>query len=436
MKNQKIFWWALSSALGGFLFGFDTAVISGVEQTLQSFWSLDVFQHGLTVSIALIGTVIGALIAGYPTDQWGRRPTLFLIAILYFVSALGTGLANDWSLFLFFRLAGGIGVGVSSVVAPLYISEIAPPSHRGRLVALFQFNVVFGILMAYLSNYILDDGQPNDWRWMLGILALPSLLFFITLFFIPESPRWLILKKGAIAEARAILQVVDAQEAEAVIAQIQDSAQATAPVSALFQAQYRRPVVLAILFAVFNQVSGINAIIYFAPRIFEMANLGKESALLSSAGIGLVNLISTLVGLSLIDKFGRRALMKAGSWGLIVTLGLVSFAFFTGQTGLFVPVLLFVYIAFFAFSQGAVVWVFISEIFPNEVRAHGQALGSFTHWFMAAIIAFTFPYFAENFGGGYTFAFFAVMMVLQWIFVVRWMPETKGTALESITLHM
>jgi len=436
MKNQKIFWWALSSALGGFLFGFDTAVISGVEQTLQSFWSLDVFQHGLTVSIALIGTVIGALIAGYPTDQWGRRPTLFLIAILYFVSALGTGLANDWSLFLFFRLAGGIGVGVSSVVAPLYISEIAPPSHRGRLVALFQFNVVFGILMAYLSNYILDDGQPNDWRWMLGILALPSLLFFITLFFIPESPRWLILKKGAIAEARAILQVVDAQEAEAVIAQIQDSAQATAPVSALFQAQYRRPVVLAILFAVFNQVSGINAIIYFAPRIFEMANLGKESALLSSAGIGLVNLISTLVGLSLIDKFGRRALMKAGSWGLIVTLGLVSFVFFTGQTGLFVPVLLFVYIAFFAFSQGAVVWVFISEIFPNEVRAHGQALGSFTHWFMAAIIAFTFPYFAENFGGGYTFAFFAIMMVLQWIFVVRWMPETKGTALESITLHM
>lgn len=436
MKNQKIFWWALSSALGGFLFGFDTAVISGVEQTLQTFWSLDVFQHGLTVSIALIGTVIGALIAGYPTDQWGRRPTLFLIAILYFVSALGTGLANDWTLFLFFRLAGGIGVGVSSVVAPLYISEIAPPSHRGRLVALFQFNVVFGILMAYLSNYLLDNGQPNDWRWMLAILAVPSLLFFVTLFFIPESPRWLILKKGAIDEARAILQVVDAQEAEAVIVQIQQSAQQTAPVSALFKAQYRRPVVLAVLFAVFNQVSGINAIIYFAPRIFEMANLGKESALLSSAGIGLVNLISTLVGLSLIDRFGRRALMKTGSWGLVLTLGLVSYAFFSGQTGLFVPILLFVYIAFFAFSQGAVVWVFISEIFPNEVRAHGQALGSFTHWFMAAIIAFTFPYFAETFGGGYTFAFFGVMMVLQWIFVIRWMPETKGTSLESITLHM
>lgn len=435
MKNQKIFWWALSSALGGFLFGFDTAVISGVEQTLQSIWSLDVFQHGLTVSIALIGTVIGALIAGYPTDVWGRRPTLFLIAILYFLSAVGTGLAEDWILFLIFRFAGGIGVGVSSVVAPLYISEIAPPSHRGRLVALFQFNVVFGILMAYFSNYLLDDGQPNDWRWMLGILALPSFIFFITLFFIPESPRWLILKRGEVDKAREILQVVDAAEAEEVIAQIQHSAQTTAPVSALFKAQYRRPVVLAVLFAVFNQVSGINAIIYFAPRIFEMANLGKESALLSSAGIGLVNLISTWIGLSLIDKFGRRALMKTGSWGLIATLGLVSYAFFTGQTGLFVPILLFVYIAFFAFSQGAVVWVFISEIFPNEVRAHGQALGSFTHWFMAALIAFTFPYFAENLGGGYTFAFFGFMMVLQAIFVIRWMPETKGTSLESIILH-
>ncbi len=436
MKNQKIFWWALSSALGGFLFGFDTAVISGVEQTLQKLWDLDVFQHGLTVSIALIGTVLGALLAGYPTDQWGRRPTLFLIAILYLLSALGTGLVSDWYLFLFFRFAGGIGVGISSVVAPLYISEIAPPSHRGRLVALFQFNVVFGILMAYLSNYILDDGMPNDWRWMLAILAVPSFFFFVSIFFIPESPRWLILKKGKIQEARAILEVVDASEAEAVIAQIQQSAQATAPVSALFKSQYRRPVILAVLFAVFNQVSGINAIIYFAPRIFEMANLGKESALLSSAGIGLVNLISTLVGLSLIDRFGRRALMKTGSWGLILTLGLVSYAFFTDQTGLLVPILLFAYIAFFAFSQGAVVWVFISEIFPNEVRAHGQALGSFTHWFMAALIAFTFPYFAENFGGGATFAFFALMMVLQWIFVVRWMPETKGTSLESITLHM
>lgn len=436
MKNQKIFWWALSSALGGFLFGFDTAVISGVEQTLQNLWSLDVFQHGLTVSIALIGTVIGALIAGYPTDQWGRRPTLFLIAILYLLSALGTGLVSDWYLFMFFRLAGGIGVGISSVVAPLYISEIAPPSHRGRLVALFQFNVVFGILMAYLSNYILDDGQPNDWRWMLAILAVPSLFFFISIFFIPESPRWLILKKGKIEEARAILTIVDAAEAEAVITQIQSTAQDTAPVRALFQKQYRRPVILAVLFAVFNQVSGINAIIYFAPRIFEMANLGKDSALLSSAGIGLVNLVSTLIGLSLIDRFGRRALMKTGSWGLIITLGLVSFAFFTNQTGLLVPILLFVYIAFFAFSQGAVVWVFISEIFPNEVRAHGQALGSFTHWFMAAIIAFTFPYFAETFGGGITFAFFAVMMVLQWIFVIKWMPETKGTSLESITLHM
>lgn len=431
MNNKKIFTWAISAALGGFLFGFDTAVISGVEQTLQSFWGLNAFQQGLTVSIALMGTVIGSLVAGWPTDRFGRKKTLFAIGILYFVSALGSGLVSDWSLFLFFRFIGGVGVGISSVTAPLYISEIAPPSKRGRLVALFQFNIVFGILIAYLSNYLLNNGSENDWRWMLGIEAIPAFLFIIILFFIPESPRWLILKQGKVEEARAILSIIDAKEADLVLSQIQE-ATTTLPVSALFTKAFKTPVTLAVLFAVFNQVSGINAIIYYAPRIFEMAELGTDSALLSSAGIGLINLIFTLIGLTLIDKYGRKILMQVGSYGLIATLALVAISFFTGRVGLSVPFYLFGFIAFFAFSQGAVIWVFISEIFPNEVRAHGQALGSFTHWFMAALIAFIFPYFAETFGGGLTFSFFAVMMILQLLFVWKMMPETKGRSLESI----
>ncbi len=433
MNNKKIFTWAISAALGGFLFGFDTAVISGVEQTLQNFWGLNAFQQGLTVSIALIGTVIGSLIAGWPTDTWGRKKTLFAIGILYFVSALGSGLVSDWSLFLFYRFIGGVGVGISSVTAPLYISEIAPPSKRGRLVALFQFNIVFGILIAYLSNYLLNNGGENDWRWMLGIEAIPAFLFIIILLFIPESPRWLVLKQGKVEEARAILSIIDANEADLVLSQIQE-ATTTLPVSALFTKAFKTPVTLAVLFAVFNQVSGINAIIYYAPRIFEMAELGTDSALLSSAGIGLINLIFTLIGLTLIDKYGRKILMQVGSYGLIATLALVAISFFTGRVGLSVPFYLFGFIAFFAFSQGAVIWVFISEIFPNEVRAHGQALGSFTHWFMAALIAFIFPYFAETFGGGITFSFFALMMILQLLFIWKMMPETKGRSLESIKL--
>lgn len=431
MNNKKIFTWAISAALGGFLFGFDTAVISGVEQTLQGFWGLNSFQQGLTVSIALIGTVIGSLIAGWPTDKYGRKKTLFAIGILYFVSALGSGLVSDWGLFLFYRFIGGVGVGISSVTAPLYISEIAPPSKRGRLVALFQFNIVFGILIAYLSNYLLKTGSENDWRWMLGVEAIPAFLFILILFFIPESPRWLVLKKGKVEEARSILSIIDAKEADLVLTQIQE-ATSTLPVSALFTKAFKTPVTLAVLFAVFNQVSGINAIIYYAPRIFEMAQLGTDSALLSSAGIGLINLIFTLIGLTLIDKYGRKVLMQVGSYGLIATLALVAFSFFTGRVGMMVPVYLFGFIAFFAFSQGAVIWVFISEIFPNEVRAHGQALGSFTHWFMAAFIAFIFPYFAETFGGGITFSFFAGMMLLQLLFVWKMMPETKGRSLESI----
>jgi MFS transporter, SP family, arabinose:H+ symporter len=434
-QNSKIFFWSLTAALGGFLFGFDTAVISGVEQTLQKLWHSSPFEHGITVSIALIGTVIGSLIGGVPAENYGRKVTLYMVAIAYLVSAIGTAYAVDWTTFLIFRFLGGLGVGVSSVVAPMYISEIAPPAKRGRLVAMFQFNIVFGILMAYLSNYLLGNLGENAWRWMLGIQAIPSVLFIATILGIPESPRWLILKKGNIAAARETLAIIEPDTVEQVIQDIQNNSQTNKPSSFanLFQNAYKTPITLAVLFAVFNQLSGINAVIYYAPRIFEMAGFGADTALLSSAGIGVVNLVATLVGISLIDKFGRRVLMYIGSVGYILSLCLIASAFyrnnFDGMT-----FFIFFFIASHAIGQGAVIWVFISEIFPSEVRAHGQALGSFTHWILAAVIAFTFPYIAETFGGTATFLFFAIMMVFQLLFVWRMMPETKGTSLEGTQL--
>ncbi|GAB3908934.1 sugar porter family MFS transporter [Larkinella knui] len=430
-QQQRIFFWSITAALGGFLFGFDTAVISGVEQSLQTLWHLSVWEHGLTVSIALIGTVLGSMLGGIPAERLGRKKTLFWIAILYLLASLGTALAPSWGVFLLFRFLGGLGVGASSVAAPMYITEISPARSRGKLVGLFQFNVVFGILIAYLSNFLLSDMGTQSWRWMLGVQALPSLIFLIAVLIIPESPRWLLLKKGNLREAREVLTMIDPATAEQTLLAIQQSQSQTAASSRLFSGQYGTPIRLAVLFAVFNQVSGINAIIYYAPRIFEMTGLGKSSSLLSSAGIGLINLVFTLLSMNLIDRYGRRTLMKIGSVGLILTLGLVARAFYLQDFGMTVPVLLFVYIAFFGFSQGAVIWVFISEIFPNEVRASGQALGSFTHWLMAAIITFTFPYLAEHFGGGNTFLFFTLMMVLQLLFVLRLMPETKGTSLEK-----
>jgi sugar porter (SP) family MFS transporter len=437
MANAKVFLWSLVVALGGFLFGFDTAVISGAEKDIQNYWKLDVFAHGLTVSIALIGTVVGSLLGGIPSDRLGRKKTLFWIGVLYLVSAVGSAVTTGWGAFLFFRLLGGIGVGASSVTAPLYISEIAPANARGKLVAMFQFNVVFGILVSYLSNYLLAGIGDNDWRWMLGVIAIPSLAFMGAVLGVPESPRWLILRRGRTDEARRILALANppGTDVDRIVAEIEQSAREAGQQTqkaAFFSRPYFRPISLAFLFAFFNQVSGINAIIYYAPRIFELAGLTESAALLSSAGIGLVNLVFTLIGLNFIDRVGRRTLMLVGSVGLIVTLGLVAYAFYSNQTGYAVPVYLFVYIAFFAFSQGAVIWVFISEIFPNEVRANGQALGSFTHWFMAAVIAFTFPYIAETLGGGNTFLFFCTMMVLQLLFVWRMMPETKGTSLEQI----
>jgi sugar porter (SP) family MFS transporter len=435
MNRGRILFWSITVALGGFLFGFDTAVISGAEQAIQKVWQLNVFQHGLTVSIALIGTVLGALFGGYPSDRIGRKNTLFWIGVLYLISAAGSALATDWYSFLFFRFIGGLGVGASSVAAPMYISEIAPAKDRGKMVAMFQFNVVFGILVAFFSNYLLQDVGSNAWRWMLGVEAFPAIVFVGLVLLVPESPRWLVVKRGAIEQARKVLHLIDPSTADAELSAIVDSNEIeTRKTSAdrLFSKQHSFPVMLAIAFAVFNQVSGINAIIYYAPRIFEMTGLGKDAALLSSAGVGLVNFIFTLLALNFIDRVGRRTLMLIGSFGLILTLSLVSWAFFTENFGLMVPICLFAYIAFFAFSQGAVIWVFISEIFPNSVRASGQALGSFTHWFMAAVIAFAFPYITASLGAGTTFLIFAAMMVLQLLFVWKIMPETKGISLEEI----
>jgi sugar porter (SP) family MFS transporter len=434
--SKKVYVWSLIIALGGFLFGFDTAVISGAEQAIQHYWDLSSIQIGFTVSIAIIGTVIGALTGGTPSDSLGRKRTLFFIAILYLLSSIGTAVSTNWELFLVLRFIGGIAVGVSCVVAPIYISEISPADSRGRLVALFQFNVVVGILLAYVSNYFISIWLPGNiaWRVMLGILAIPSLVLLICIRFVPESPRWLILKKNNVEEAKAIFSQINPQETNNIVRTIINHKESVeSPKASLWQKKYLAPIVFAGLIAFFNQVAGINAIIYYAPRIIEMTGLGKSASLLSTIGIGLVNFIFTLIAMNFIDRIGRRKLMLVGSIGLIVTLGLISRSFYLQDFGnLLVVILLLIYIAFFAFSQGAVVWVFISEIFPNQVRAKGQSLGSFINWASAALIAFLFPVLVARGHTGGTFLFFTIMMVLQLIFVIRFMPETKGRSLEQI----
>jgi sugar porter (SP) family MFS transporter len=437
MYAKNVFLWSLVIALGGFLFGFDTAVISGAEQAIQRNWDLNTIEHGLTVSIALLGTIIGAIFGGIPSDKLGRKKTLVFIAVLYLLSSLGTALATNWYAFLFFRLAGGLGVGASSVTAPIYISEISPAERRGKLVGLFQFNVVLGIVVSYFSNYLIVGlSGEHSWRLMLGIQAIPSAIFLFLLRLIPESPRWLIMKRGKVEDAREIFKTINPDTADKIVNEIVETDNEEKTVmqqDPLFSKRYKTPVMLAIMFAVFNQVSGINAIIYYSPRIFEMTGLGTSSSLLSTVGLGIINFTFTLLAMNFIDRVGRKTLMLIGSAGLIVTLGLVAYSFYAENfSGFAVPLFLFIYIAFFAFSQGAVIWVFISEIFPNQVRAKGQTLGSTTHWVMAAIIAFSFPYLAEKAGGGNTFLFFCLMMCLQLLFVWKLMPETKGKSLEQI----
>lgn len=430
--NSKLILWSITVGLGGFLFGLDTAVISGAEQTIQKLWNLDGWMHGLAIAMALYGTVFGAAFGGVPADRMGRKKTLLWIGILFFASAIGAALAQDVYTFMFFRFIGGLSIGASSVVAPVYISEIAPPKYRGRMVISFQVNIVLGILLAYVSNYLLlGVGGENDWRWMLGIVALPSLLFSFMVLFTPESPRWLLLHKGDEAAARSVLALTDPNVDEAV-AQIKKSAEDDKPGGeSFFSGKFKLPIILAFLFAFFNQVSGINAVIYYAPRIFEMTGSGAEAALLATAGIGVVNLIFTFVGWFLIDRYGRRTLMYIGSLGYIVSLALIALSFFN-ESYANVPLFIFAFIASHAIGQGAVIWVFISEIFPNSVRASGMAWGSLTHWVFAALIANVFPAFAARFGGGPIFAFFSAMMVLQLIYVWRMMPETKGVSLEDL----
>lgn len=517
--KARLFFWSLTAALAGFLFGFDTIVISGAEKTIQDLWQLSPFAHGLALSAALWGTVIGSMFGGWPAERFGRRQTLLWIGILYFVSAVGSGIAPEFYSFMIARFIGGVGVGISTVAAPMFISEIAPAKYRGRLAGMFQFNIVFGILVAFVSNMLLDKWITVDaWRWMLGVEAIPALLYTIFCFGLPESPRWLIVHADRRDEAMDVLRRCNPDLSEEELTELADEIAATAGEKVrrapFWTRRLQTPILLAFLIAFFNQLSGINAILYFAPRIFQLAGLEKNAALLNSVGIGLTNLIFTFVGLYLIDRLGRRTLLYIGSFGYILSLGICAATFFAyapqfdvaskaiavkelcekvdqakddekesqvekldeamvalskasqaegyqgeiitfpvrdtdaikattdktialvgneiGSGGTLVLICIFAFIAAHAVGQGAVIWVFIGEIFPNRNRAAGQALGSATHWIFAALLTFAFPKMITAFPPGYIFAFFSFMMVLQLIWVKTMVPETKGVPLEQI----
>ena len=431
---RKLNYWSLTAALAGFLFGFDTVVISGADQALQELWqSSDLFHGTVVIAMALWGTVVGALFGGLPTDRLGRKKTLQWIGVFYSISALGSALVNDPYTFAVFRFLGGLGVGVSTIAAPAYISEIAPAKDRGRFVGFYQFNIVFGILIAFCSNYALSNLGENAWRYMLGIEALPALVYTLMTFSLPKSPRWLFLQ-GKKEEAAAILGQIYSEKETTLLMQEMEKQQEEAPTKeSIFDAGYRFPLALAFFIAFFNQFSGINAFLYYAPRIFEAGGLGESTALLSSVGIGLINLIFTLIGISLIDRLGRKVLMYIGSVGYIISLSLIAASFLLDWAGMALPVFLFLFIASHAVGQGAVIWVFISEIFPNHLRSAGQAFGTSTHWVLAAIIPSLTPVLFSVIGAGAVFAIFAFMMVLQLIFVYAYMPETKGVSLEKLS---
>lgn len=425
---------ALGAALGGLLFGFDTAVISGTTQALQAHFALSDPALGFTVASALIGTVIGSLVAGAPADRFGRRRMLLAIAVAYLVSSLGSGLANSWPVLLLFRMLGGLAIGAASVVTPVYIAEVAPTRFRGRLVALNQLNIVLGILLAFLSNYLIARGMDADvaWRWMLGIVAAPSALFLLVTLLLPESPRWLVVK-GRSADALDVLQQLGFADPEREIAAMQ-GVQARERQPQLFQRRYAVPVGCAIAIAMFNQLSGINALLYYAPRIFALGGAGADSAMLQSVAVGGINLVFTVLALFLIDRFGRKPLLYVGSLVCALALFLVGFQLEQPVAdGTLILVGMLGFIAAFAVSQGAVIWVFLSEVFPSEVRGKGQALGSTTHWLMAAAITWTFPIVAGRVGG-WVFLFFGAMMLLQLVWVWRFMPETNGVPLEEMRL--
>lgn len=426
------------AALGGLLFGFDTAVISGTTSALTTAYQLSPALLGVTVASALWGTILGAMLAGFPGERFGRRDTLRILAILYLVSALGCAGAWNWPALVVFRFIGGLGIGGSSVLGPMYIAEISPARLRGRLVGFFQFNVVFGILLAYFSNYVigLQRFGATEWRWELGVTAIPAALFFIMLFTIPRSPRWLV-KKGRTAEARTVLQMTGDENFERDLQDIVEfiDVERSQAAEKLFSRRYLFPIFLAVSIGMFNQLSGINAILYYLNDIFAHAGFSKVSGNLQAVAIGATNLIFTMIAMSVIDKIGRKTLLLVGSVGTALCLAGVSVIFFTGRHENLLVWLLVGYIAFFAFSQGAVIWVYLSEVFPNTVRAKGQSLGSFSHWFMNALISGIFPLMAAS-SGAYPFVFFAIMMVLQFFVVLFIYPETKGFTLEEMQKKM
>lgn len=438
--NATLLRCSIIAALGGLLFGFDTAVISGTTDHLREVFELQGFGLGFTVASALIGTILGALFAGTPADLLGRRRTLIWIGFVYFVSAVGSAAAWDWYSFLVFRWLGGLGVGASSVVAPMYVAEISPARYRGRLVAITQFNITLGVFVAYMSNYGVAqmDYGAIEWRVMFGVEALPAAIFFALMFATPRSPRWLVAR-GRSDEAAKVLAMVGAADVQRELREIEESLRHTAESKQerVLQKKYHKPVLLAVAIATFNQLSGINALMYYAPHIFRMAGAGTDSSLAQAVMVGSTSIVVTMVALLVIDRLGRCKLMVVGSIGYIVSLAATAAAFYTYGTeftefgGTVVLASLLVFITSHAFGQGAVIWVYLSEIFPNRVRAKGQALGSFTHWLFAALISWTFPVIAEV-SGGHAFAFYSSMMVLQLLWVLKVMPETKGVPLEEI----
>lgn len=425
-----MFYIAFVASLGGLLFGFDTAVISGAEKAIQQIYGLSDFSHGFTIAIALFGTIVGALVCSRPVEKYGRLKSLKTVAYLYLISALGSALIVNWYSFLFFRFIGGLAVGASSVVGPMYIAEVSPSHWRGRFVAFFQFNIVFGIVIAYLSNYCIS-GIPNDWQWMLGVLAIPALLYGILLNTVPESPRWLV-KEHRDEQARQSLIKIGETDVDKELAEIEASlSNDTGSNESLFQRKYLKPLLYAFFIATFNQLSGINSILYYAPRIFELSGVFHDSAMMQSIIIGLTNLTFTMIGMVLIDKVGRKNLLYVGSLGMVISLASVSYGFYTNDfSGYYMLVCLMGFIAFFAVSLGAVIWVLISEVFPTAVRSKGQVFGSMTHWVWNAILSWMFPVFLVT-GGTYIFGFFAVAMLFSFFFALK-LPETKNKSLEQI----
>jgi sugar porter (SP) family MFS transporter len=443
---NRIFNIALTAALAGFLFGFDTVVISGANLPIKALWNTTPLFHGFFImSMALWGTVLGSIFGGIPCDRFGRKNTLIGIGILYTLSAIGSAMATNPILFSAFRFIGGVGVGISSVAAPIYISEITSAQNRGKLGALYQFNIVFGILIAFLSNYLLKGFQGGeDWRWMLGVEALPAIIYTLLALKLPQSPRWLISKHNDIEGARTILgKLYDHQAVDTAIAGIQEEKELSAnKKTKLFSSTYKKPLFLAFVIAFFNQLSGINFVLYYAPEILQKAGLASSESLFSSISIGLVNLVFTYVGVRLIDRLGRRALLKIGSWGYIVSLGMVAYAFYASLSAGFLISFILLFIASHAMGQGAVIWVFISEIFPNKIRSYGQSWGASTHWVFAAIITLITPVFLDEESGIFgqnpwpIFAFFMIVMCVQLFWVIRIMPETKGISLEELEKQM